>query len=98
MVMLSTWGSLQGTKSLLSLTLLSVTYASDLTPSHNMVAMALGITTAFQEKSKSQKPFREASAFYRRRKTSEISAYIYFIDQLEKQKSSKVKEKGLLLK
>ena len=49
------------------------------------------------EKSKSEKPFRETSAFYPRRKNLEISAYIYFIDQPEKQKSSKVKEKGLLL-
>lgn len=58
-------------------------YASDLTPSHNMVAMFLGITTAFQEKrAKVKSFFRESSGFYPRRKILEISAYIYFIDQL----------------
>lgn len=48
-----------------------------------MVAMSLGITTAFQEKrAKVKSFFRESSGFYPRRKILEISAYIYFIDQL----------------
>lgn len=44
---LLSWGCLQGTRSLLSPCCL---YASDLTPSHNMAAMSLCITDAFQEK------------------------------------------------